>query len=81
MKVFFRDLYRSFTLIWMHIRDLSASYLHSQFVLFSSIRLLLDLEGKESSSWDGRKPGRRKGRSYLRNSIYGHYPLPNTTKK
>ena len=81
MKVFFRDLYRSFTLIWMHIRDLPASYLHSQFVLFSSIRLFLDLEGKETSFWYGRKPGKRKARSHLRDSISGYYPLPNTTKK
>ena len=81
MKVFFRDLCRSFTLIWIHIRNLSASYLHSQFVLFSSIRLFLDLGGKETSFWDGRKSGKRKTHSHLRNSIYGHYSLPNTTKK
>ncbi|MCK4966025.1 hypothetical protein KAS50_03275 [bacterium] len=81
MKVFFRDLYRSFALFWMHIREFSASYLHSQFVLFSSIRLFLDLEGKETSFWDGRKLGKRKTHSHLRNSIYWYYPLPNTTKK
>ena len=84
MKGFFDIVRISIHLIWRNIKEFIASYLHAQFLLFSSVGFLIDLESKETSIWDGRKKYRKRSltSSHSKSSIFGHLQsLPNTMQK